>query len=272
MLLLAFIIINTALVIAFLVVAKKKQKQAKLLLKELVQRNEELARYDMMKSEFLSMVAHEVSTPMTTIMASGRDTLDLLDESPLNIEEIKENQQLIQKKVLLIDGIITDLMDVVAIEKGRLSLRKQSVDLAVLLGLICDEHYKHMDENNNVISSDFQAGLPQVLVDPVRIEQVMLNLLSNAVRHTKNGKIDVRLTSEEGKQVVSVTDNGEGMDEETKRTAFEQYASSKEAYWRHGIGLHICHLIILAHGGEINLSSEEGQGTCVSFSILEGDV
>jgi len=244
-----------------------KNREAKQLLAELMERNEALARYDRMKSEFLSMVAHEVSTPMTTIMASGRDTLDLLKEEPLNIEEIAENQRRIENKVMLIDGIITDLMDAVAIENGRLSLNLQQVGLAELLRISCGAHVRHQDRNYNKITYALQPGLPPVMADPVRIEQVMLNLLSNAVRHTFGGVIEVKLEEKDGAQVVSVTDDGEGMDKGTLGSAFDRGVSTKGDYWRHGFGLHVSRLIIKAHGGEIWINSEKGRGTRVSFSL-----
>jgi len=203
-------------------------------------------------------------------MASGRDTLDLLKENPLNLDEIADNQRRIEKKVMLIDSVITDLMDAVAIENGRLSLNCQPVVLSELIKIACDAHFRTSDNNNNSVVYDFQHDLPQVLADPIRIEQIIMNLLSNAARHTFNGNITIRLIRAENVQVVSVMDNGEGMDEEVLRSAFKQQISTREDYWRHGIGLHICQLIVSAHGGEIWIESRKGHGTCVSFSLKEG--
>ena len=246
-----------------------QQIQAVELNRELTERNDTLARYDRMKSEFLDIVTHEISTPMTTIMASSRDTIDLLNEFPLNTVEIEENQRRIESKVMLIDRIITDLVDAVAIENGRLSLNCRMIDLPELLEISCNAHFKQHDINNNSITFELRHGAPKIYADPVRIEQVMLNLLSNAVRHTYNDTIEVKLTRSDGFQVVSVTDHGEGMDADTIRAAFEQRKSSREDYWRHGIGLHICNIIITAHGGELWVTSKKGIGTSVSFSIKE---
>jgi signal transduction histidine kinase len=249
-----------------------KQDQASQLYRELIVRNTALTRYNRMKSDFLSMVAHEVGTPMTTIMASSRDTLDLLEELPLDIDEIAENQRRIERKVMLIDGIITDLMDAVAIENGRLSLNSQPVALSELLEISCNAHFRHQDINNNSIVYDFQPGLSLISADAVRVEQVILNLLSNAVQHTYNGTILIKLARRGSAQVVSVSDDGEGMGEETMKNAFVRRISSKEDYWRHGIGLHVCRLIVEAHGGEIWIDSEMGRGTTVSFSLKEGPI
>ena len=244
------------------------QTEIKELNRELKTQNETLMQYDQMKSDFLATVAHEINTPLAVIAASGGDTVDLLNESPLNIDEIKENQLVIEKKVKLIDNIILDLMDAVAIETGKLTLNRQLVNLSEFLKNTCNAHHKQLDLNNNRIAYAFQTALPQIWLDPLRIEQVIVNLLSNAFRHTTNGIITVKLKQADGGgQIVSVTDNGEGMDMEMARAVLKQYVSTKKDYWRHGIGLYICRRIVSAHGGDIWIESEKERGTTVYFTL-----
>ena len=237
--------------------------------RELEARNETLLRYDRMKSDFLAAVAHEINTPLAVIAASSSDTLDLLGESPLNMDEIKHNQVVIDKRVKLIDSILLDLMDTVAIEQGRLSLNRQPVNMRELLTNICGAQFHKLDANENSLEYDIQPDLPEIWADPLRIEQVMVNLLTNAARHTKNGTITVGLKSSAKTQIVGVMDTGDGMDAETMRVVFKHYISKKAIYWQHGIGLVVCRRIIDAHGGEIWIESEEGRGTSVYFSIEE---
>ena len=246
-----------------------RQMQMQELNRELESRNETLMRYDRMKSDFLGTIAHEINTPLAVIAASSYDTLDLLKTSPLNMNEIIENQVIIGKRVKLIDNIIMDLMDTVAIENGRLSLSRQPMKLSELLKNLCDAQFKRLDKNNNRITYDFQPDLPYIWADPQRIEQVMINLLSNATQHTESGMITVKLTRTDKNQIVGVTDTGEGMDMEMARIALKQYVSTKADYWRHGIGLYICRQIITAHGGDIWIDSEKGRGTSVFFSLRE---
>jgi len=251
-----------------------RQGQIEELNRELTARNETLAQYDMMKSDFLATVAHEINTPLAVIAASSNDTIDLLKESPLNIDEIVNNQMVIERRIKLIDSILLDLMDIAAIESGRLSLNRQPIYMADLLKSICGENIcdarlGRMDVNNNTITLDIQPDLQRIWADPQRIEQVMTNLLSNACRHTKDGVITVKLAQAESNQVVSVIDNGEGMDKETAQVVLRQYVSTKADYWRHGIGLSICRRIIVAHGGEIWVDSKKGRGTIASFSLRE---
>ena len=246
---------------------RSRQTQIQELNRELEARNESLAKYDQMKSDFLATVAHDINTPLAVISASSSDTLDLLKEMPLDMEEIIKNQMVIERRVKLIDSIILDLMDTVAIENGRLSLNRQPVNLSELLEIVCSTQFEKLDTNKNSIIYDFEPGLPEVWADPVRIEQVITNLLSNAVHFTKNGVITVKLAQTDKGQAVSVSDNGEGMDEKTAQSALKQYVSTKTDYWRHGIGLHICRRIIMAHGGEIWIDSEKGRGTKISFTL-----
>ena len=250
-----------------------RQTQIQELNRELIARNETLARYDVMKSDFLATVAHEVNTPLAVIAASSADTLDLLRETPPDMIEIMENQLLIGRRVKLIDSILLDLMDTVAIENGRIPLSRQPADLSELIVAASDALLKKTDDNhNNRIAYELRPDLPLIWVDPPRIEQVMTNLLSNAIRHTTGGLISITLDRAGGSQVVSVSDNGEGMDEQTAQAALRQYVSTKSDYWRHGMGLYICRRIIIAHGGDISIESEKGRGTIVTFTLKEDPI
>jgi len=247
-----------------------KQREIVALNIELKNRNEELAQYDAMKNDFLNTVAHEINTPLAIITASSSDTLDLLKEEPLNIEDMIGNQEIIRQRVKLINSIMLDLIDTVAIERGSLKLNREPVNMVAQIENICNTQHKKLDMNNNSIELDLQTGLQPVWVDRLKIEQVLINLLSNAFRYTHEGIIKLKLEHSNGRQTVSVIDNGTGMDAEMARIVLRKYVSTKTDYWRHGIGLYICRQIITAHDGDIWIESEKGHGTTVSFSINEG--
>ncbi len=115
----------------------------------------------------------------------------------------------------------------------------------------------------------YKPDLPEISADPERLIQVVTNLISNAERHTQNGTITISLTGEPGWQTICVSDTGTGMSEEMRKNALKGYVSADKDYWRHGIGLYVCHQIITAHGGKIWLKSKEGEGTQVFFSLPE---
>lgn len=234
--------------------------------RQLAEQNEQLKRHDEAKSVFLTTVAHEIKNPLNAINLYARDTYELLDEESKEIDIMKENQMTIEKMVIRIDKIVVDLMDTVAIEQGRLSLDLAPVRLSCLLGETAKTYFGKNYTGNNRLIFDME-DLPPILADCARIVQVVTNLLSNSLRHTQNGTITVSLKACDGYQLISVADNGEGMDEEIKEKALEGYVSLSKDYWRHGIGLYVCHRIVEAHGGEIWIESEKGKGTTVSFTL-----
>ena len=180
---------------------------------------------------------------------------------------MKENQKTIEKMVVRIDKIVLELMDTVAIEQGRLTLDLSSVRLAQLLQESAKTYFDKKNPGGNRLVFDIDESLPPIQVDYARMMQVIDNLLSNSMQHTKDGIITVSLKQQNADQRVSVSDNGEGMREEIKKKAFEGYVSVSKEYWRHGIGLFVCHQIIEAHGGKIWIESELGKGTAVSFTL-----
>ncbi len=234
--------------------------------RRLAEQNDLLKRHDEAKSVFLTTVAHEIKNPLNAINLYARDTFELLDEENPDIETMKENQRTIEKMVIRIDRIVVELMDTVAIEQGRLTLELASVHLDKVLREAAETFGKNRMGNNELVF-DFDEDLPAIKVDCARIMQVMTNLLSNSIRHTKNGVITVSLRNGGDCQLVSVSDNGEGMCERIRQKAFDGYVSVSREYWRHGIGLYVCHRIIEAHGGKIRIESEEGRGTTVSFTL-----
>lgn len=238
---------------------------------KLAVRNEQLKRHDEAKSVFLTTVAHEIKNPLNAINLHARDTLEMLDEEKIDAGVIKENQRTIERMVTRIDRIVVELMDTVAIEQGRLSLDLAPVRLTHIMSEAARGYFDKNNDGGNRLVLELDDNLPPISADYARIMQVAANLISNSVQHTKNGVIIVRVQMKNEKhnlcQVVSVSDNGDGMKEEIKNKAFEGYVSVNREYWRHGIGLYVCHRIIEAHGGKIWIDSELGKGTTVYFTL-----
>ena len=182
---------------------------------------------------------------------------------------MQENLRTIEQSVMRIDRIVLDLMDTVSIEQGRLALSLVPSDLGVLLHSVEKDFSSHPSSGNNQLVLTIQPDLPEISADPERLIQVITNLISNADRHTQNGTITISLTGEPGWQTICVSDTGTGMSEEMRKNALKGYVSADKDYWRHGIGLYVCHQIITAHGGKIWLKSQEGEGTQVFFSLPE---
>lgn len=239
--------------------------------KQLSRQNEQLKLHDETKSVFLTTVAHEIKNPLNAINLHARDTFELLDEPQPNIEIMKENQKTIEKMVVRIDRIVVELMDTVAIEQGRLSLDIAPLRLSRLLTEAANTYFGKNYTGGNTLKLELDETLPPINADYARIMQVVTNLLSNSMQHTKNGIITISLKNYGERQLVSVSDTGEGMGEELKNKALEGYVSVSKEYWRHGIGLYVCHKIITAHKGDIWIESELGKGTAVSFTLPQSE-
>ena len=287
----SFIVFGSVLIVASLLRYKmimEQQTRIEEQKKELEARNETLAQYDQMKSEFLAQVAHELNTPLAVISASSEDTMDILSDlgeedegeddinrkSDVNrksdiLEEVIENQMIITNRVKLINSVLLELMDTVAIESGRLPLEREYTSLREFLEKIGNSQFRKIDTNNNGIEYDLPEDLPDVMIDRRWMEQVIVNLLSNATKHTVDGTVTLKLRQKGSHQIVSVIDTGVGMSEDMAKEAVKQYVSSKADYWRHGIGLHIVRKIVAAHGGKLEIESERGKGTIVTFAVKQ---
>ena len=239
----------------------KEYNQQQILLKE---QNQRLRSLDNAKSTFLTTVAHEIKNPLNSISLHARDTSELLEEEPLDFSLMQQNLRTIEQSVMRIDRIVLDLMDTVSIEQGRLALSLVPSDLGVE-----KDFSSHPSPGNNQLVLTIQPNLPEISADPERLIQVVTNLISNAERHTRNGIITISLSGGPRWQTICVSDTGSGMSEEMRKNALKGYVSADKDYWRHGIGLYVCHQIITAHGGKIWIESEEGKGTRVFFSLPE---
>ena len=208
-----------------------------------------------------------MKNPLNAINLYARDTLELMGEEEPDVSMIQSNQQVIEKMVVRIDRILTDLKDTVAIEQGRLALNLAPMRLSKLLKEVSGTYFGKDASGGNELVLDMDENLLPISADYARIMQVVTNLLSNAIQHTKAGRIRITLYKQGGEQIVVIADNGEGMKEELQEQVFKGYISSDKEYWRHGIGLYVSHQIIEAHGGRIWIESKLGEGTTVTFTL-----
>lgn len=227
------------------------------------QRTENLAQLNAMKTEFLQNVTHELKTPLTVMSSSAQDTLAILPEGIPDRTGIIYNQEHIITEAERLDRIVIQLLDTAAIEAGRVTITREPISLTSLLQYMADTYFPRLGDNGNRLDTDFADSLPDIPADRERIEQVVLNLLTNADRHTQNGLITLTLKKDRSGQRVTVGDTGEGMASDLQTQVFESYVSRTGG--RSGMGLYICHKIIAAHGGKIWIESGTEAGTAVSF-------
>ena len=227
------------------------------------------------KSTFLATMSHEIRTPMNAVIGMLELTLER-DEHSLQDRPAIEVAYNSAKDLL---ELIGDILDIARIESGRLSLAPERVNLGVTLEAVIRVFDGLARQKKLTLSLDFPdaAAQPDVLTDPLRLKQILSNLISNAIKFTEQGKVSikVRLLTVEGvdqqQMVMYITDTGVGISADDQRLLFEPFAQAQNtgqmARSGAGLGLVICRSLCEMMGGDLQLSSQPGVGTEIRVDL-----
>jgi signal transduction histidine kinase len=241
-----------------------------------------------MKSEFMGELSHELRMPISVISGFAQYFGEVLDDDSLDRAELRNGARRIENEADRMDRLVGQLLDVTAIEAGRFTLKKEDVQVTELFDQIRRVYFPMMNGGNNRLIINLESELT-LYADRERVLQILVNLVSNACKYTRDGEIilsgELRVESgelnESGKLGVesgelknvilfSVADNGEGMTQEMLSELFSRYPKMRggvKGVTGNGLGLFISKKIAEAHGGEIGVESEIGKGTKVWFTI-----
>ena len=225
-----------------------------------------------LKSELISTLAHEMRTPLTSI--KGYSTALLMEEFSFSPETQREFLKIIDEECDLLQDLIHDLLESSIIDGGLLRLEPQPIRLPRLAQDVTDDIARRSDKHRILV--DFPEDFPIVDADPHRIEQVLRNLVDNAVKYSpEGGLIVVRGEIHEDEAVVSVADQGVGIAPADLNRLFEKFFRVEWGLGRHvvgsGLGLPIALTIMEAHGGRIWAESQLGEGSTFYFTLpLQG--
>jgi PAS domain S-box-containing protein len=221
-----------------------------------------------LKSEFLAIVSHELRTPLTTILGFGQ--LLARDEDELSPRQASRVDRILRSGEHL-QHLIDDLLDLAKIEAGRLDVAVTAVDLRPVLGQLRDELSPQAEMKGLALDLDLPADLPQVMADPARLRQLLLNLVWNAVKFTDQGRIVVAAWPEEGAVAIAVADTGIGIAPEALDYVFDEFRQVEDTVARShgGIGLGLPIARKLAHllGGSVEVASRPGLGSTFTLRL-----
>jgi signal transduction histidine kinase/DNA-binding response OmpR family regulator/HAMP domain-containing protein len=222
-----------------------------------------------LKSQFLASMSHELRTPMNSIL--GLTEL-ILDKAQLSLKN-KERLEVVLKSGKRLMGLINDILDLSKIEAGKMDIREEDILLEEIIE----------DVSNTASPLAVEKGLEFnikricntrfiINTDRVRVTQVLINLIGNAIKFTDKGKIELSISvSQENSLLFSVSDTGIGISEENKKIIFEEFrqidGTTSKKYSGTGLGLAISKKILDLIGGKIWVASIEGEGSVFSFTI-----
>jgi len=227
---------------------------------------DELARLEQLRRNLVADVAHELRTPLSNV----RGYLEALRDGVM--EPTTATLDLLHSEAMLLSHLVDDLQELALAEAGQLSLNLQVVDLGQLATRAVETVQPRAQAKGITLRLDVLEDLPPVRIDSQRIDQVLGNLLSNALTHTPSGgEITVTATAKGTAVEISVSDTGEGISPEHSPHVFERFyrvdKSRSRAAGGTGLGLAIAKQLVEAHGGRIGVESEAGQGTRFTFTV-----
>jgi signal transduction histidine kinase len=226
----------------------------------------ELMEVNMVKSEFMSIASHQLRTPLTTLLGYS----ELLLTRPLTESQKKEFLGFINEESIRLSKIVDDLLDVSRIESEKdFAFVKEPLQLAEVL--VKNSRFYSRAETGHRIITHTEQDLPIVNADGEKIGQLIQNLLDNAIKYSPGGDIVCRAFVKDNMVWISVQDHGIGISQQDLPQIFDKFYRVEREEAAHvsgtGLGLSIAKYIVESHGGKIEIQSELGKGTTISFGL-----
>lgn len=221
---------------------------------------------EQVKKRLIADISHELRTPITAV----RTTLESLRDGLM--EPTQATLSALHDKILLTTRLIQDLHQLALADSGRLSMHPRPCSIEDIFETILETIGVQMEDENITLVREIDNNLPMIEADAQRIEQVLLNLLANAIRHTPaKGSILVRARHIGGDVQVSITDSGSGLSDMDLKHVFDRFYRADEARTSDdtgaGLGLSIAKALIEAHGGRIWAETALDSGACFAFTL-----
>ena len=239
---------------------------------EIQDKNRQLAEASQNKSQFVSSMSHELRTPLNAII--GLTEMMVTNAARFGTERAAEPLRRVNAAGNHLLGLINQVLDLSKIEAGKLELNPQAVQLAQLIDDVVGTARQLAEQNKNRLVLDTHEGLGAVTIDAMRLRQILLNLLSNACKFTKQGEVKLKAQRVVGKRdwiEVAVSDTGVGMTPEQQAKLFEEFtqadATTAQRFGGTGLGLAIARKLARMMGGDVTVASEPGKGSVFTVCL-----
>ncbi len=237
--------------------------------KELKKAYEKLQRIDKTKTEFMSIVSHQLRTPLSIIKGHLSMIKEgVYDDDPEKRDSVLENVYEANERLI---ALVNDVLNVSRIQAGRVEINKEEADIEDIVRKTAERMRPSSDEKKiDLVFHEPETETPKVQIDISKTENVLLNLIDNAIKYTNEGSVEVFLEKEESAIVVKIEDSGEGMSEEELKKLFETFsrgdAGKKNWIQGTGLGLYIARQFIEMQGGKVWAQSK-GKGKGSQFFV-----
>ena len=224
------------------------------------------------KTRFVARVSHEFRTPLNMIIGM----VELMAERPEIYDvalspRMQEALQVVHRNSQHLSEMVNDVLDLTRVETDRMVLHRERVNVREVIESAAEAVQPLIDSKKLVLQIVASEDVPSVYCDRTRIEQVVLNLLSNAARYTDEGGVTVTLSRHDQRVLASVADTGPGIPQQDLEMIFEPFCQGTSDTWRDkggsGLGLSISRQLVKLHGGQMWVESELGGGTTFSFEL-----
>jgi signal transduction histidine kinase len=226
-----------------------------------------LRRFEELRNDLVATVAHEFRTPLTSL----RMAVHLLSEETVGPLTRKQADLVFaaREECDRLQSIVDELLDLSRIQADRIELRTTALDPEELIHTVIDAHASEAEARHVHVLAEVLPGMPEIVADRERLQLVLDNLISNAIKYGPDGgDVTVRAAQQDGLMRIAVSDHGPGIPPEYQQAIFEKYVRVPGApRGGAGIGLYIAHEIVRAHGGQIGVDSEPGKGSTFWFTV-----
>ena len=246
--------------------------QNALLFAEVKDKNAALERVNHLKSQFLATVTHELRTPLHSIISYGALILEGFVEGELTAEQ-EEHIQFIVRRAEDLSRLVDDMLDLSKIEADRLEVKVEPLALESSLTEVVNQLMPMASNKGLQLTLEMEDSLPMALADSQRIRQVVINMVSNALKFTEKGGVTIQcaLLDRYDMLRISVNDTGIGISPAALDYIFEAFrqadGSTTRRFGGTGLGLTIARKLIELQGGEVSVESVVGQGSTFSFTL-----